>query len=114
MLLASEPVTKLMGRLVSGGLLLVLATAVAGCEEYRARRDSVTFEHGNANAHNIAVQTIDPWPPASSNKRIQVDGERTLIGVQRYKSNTSIPPRGLSTQSINTQPGAVTGGGTGR
>ena len=76
---------------------------LTGCEQYRARRDSVSFEHGNAVAHNIAVQTVDPWPPQSKNSRIDIDGERQLIAIERYKANKSIPPRGLATQTINVQ-----------
>jgi hypothetical protein len=82
----------------------------AGCEEYRARRDGITFEHGNAIAHNIAVQTIDPWPPYVGNSRIDVDGRRLLIAAERYKENKSIPPRGLTTQSINVTPVLVAPG----
>lgn len=101
-------------RAIGVGIFVLLSNTLAGCEEYRARRDAVTFEHGNAVAHNIAVQTIDPWPAASRKKRIQIDGERTLIGVQRYKTNTSIQPKGLTTQTINSQSNSGTGAGTGR
>lgn len=86
--------------------LLLLGTVLAGCERYRAQRDSITAEHGNAVAHNIAVQTIDPWSAASRNNRINVDGERILVGTDRYKANKSIEPKGLSTQAVST------GGGT--
>jgi hypothetical protein len=85
---------------------------LAGCEEYRARRDAVVAEHGNAVAHNIAVQTIDPWPPASGNTRIDVDGERILIGVDRYKANKSLEPKGLPTQRVSTGSGG-SGSGSG-
>ena len=72
-------------------------------EEYLARRDSITRGLGDAPAHNIAVHTIDPWPRGVRNPRINIDGERALIGAYRYKSNTVIPPRGLTTQTINAQ-----------
>jgi hypothetical protein len=82
---------------------------------YRRRSDSITFGHGNAVAHNIAVQTIDPWPPYVGRSRIDVNGERLLGrelgkqpsfvgGVRGYKENKSIPPKALSTQQISITP----------
>jgi hypothetical protein len=73
-------------------------------DEYRRRSDSITFGHGNAVAHNIAVQTVDPWPHYVGKSRIDIDGERLLVGVSRYKANKSIPPKGLSTQQISITP----------
>ena len=87
-------------------IALCFATLGLGaCEEYRARSDSIIAEHGNAVAHNIAVQTIDPWPAASRNKHIDIDGERILIGAERYKANKSIEPKGLATQRVSTGSG---------
>ncbi len=67
---------------------------------YRARRDSITLQHGNAVAHNVAVQTIDPWPRSASDSRIDVDGQRLLIAGQRYQADKVEKPQGLATQSI--------------
>jgi hypothetical protein len=67
--------------------------------DYGGPRDSITIHHGNSVAHNIAVQTIDPWPPHARNSRIDVDGQRLMVGIARYKANKSLPPRGLSKQS---------------
>ena len=82
--------------------LTFAALGLGACEEYRARIDSVIPEHGNAVAHNIAVHTIDPWPAASRNKHIDVDGERILIGAERYKAGKTIEPKGLATQGVST------------
>ena len=101
--------------MVLGASVLCLATlGLSGCEDYRSRRDSVISEHGNAVAHNIAVQTIDPWPPASRDARIDVDGERALIGAERYKANKSLEPKGLATQKVSTGSGSSgsSGGGS--
>src|SRR5262249_43077791 len=70
-------------------------------EDYFARRDSITAGFGNSVAHNRAVHTINPWPPYVGNARIHVDGRRIHLGMRRYQANKSIPPRGLSTSSIN-------------
>jgi hypothetical protein len=72
-------------------------------DEYNRRSDSITLGLGNAVAHNIAVQTIDPWPAYVGKSRIDVDGERIMKGVTRYKENKSIPPRGLATESITKE-----------
>ena len=69
-------------------------------EYYRARRDSITFQNGNAIANNIAVQTVDPWPRSAGDARIDVDGERLLIAGQRYQSDNVEEPESLATQSV--------------
>lgn len=89
--------------------------AIAGCgvllfsecdtfADYGARRDSITLQLGNSVAHNIAVQTIDPWPYYARRSRIDIDGDRLLIAIDRYKANKSIPPKGLTTQDIVVVP----------
>jgi hypothetical protein len=70
-------------------------------DEYNSRSDSITLGHGNAVAHNIAVQTIDPWPRYVGNSRIDIDGERLMIGVARYKANKSLQPKSLATQDLS-------------
>jgi hypothetical protein len=97
-------------RLAVCGLLAAIAAGAAGCEQYRARRDTVSFEGGNAVAHNIAVQTVDPWPTNVRDDRIAIDGDREVIAVERYKVNKSIPPKGIATQTIapNGNGGVVT------
>jgi hypothetical protein len=91
---------------LGGALLLINPFTAATCaafdsfDEYFFRSDSITLGHGNAVAHNIAVQTINPWPRNVGNSQIDIDGERLLTGVRRYKANRSIQPRGLPTQAI--------------
>lgn len=90
---------------LAAAALLLAASGAAQAHDpdnvYGARRDSITPEFGNSVAHNIAVQTIDPWPPNVRNSRINIDGERALIGIQRYKANKSIPPVGIGTQTVS-------------
>ena len=101
-------------RLTSSPAGSCLAAALTGCAffvfecdtfaDYGAPRDSITVHLGNSVANNIAVQTVDPWPRYVGDARIDVDGQRLMIGIARYKANKSIPPRGLSTQSISITP----------
>lgn len=67
---------------------------------YRARGDSITPEAGNAVARNIAIQTIDPWPPHVRNSRINIDGAYATHGIDRYRAGKATPPRGINTQSV--------------
>src|SRR5205085_11536580 len=74
--------------------------AHAGDDQYLDRMDKITFGAGNAVAHNIAVQTINPWPAYVHDDRINIDGRRIALGYRRYQANRSIPPRGLSTSGL--------------
>ena len=82
-------------------LLLACPNGAAADEDYFARRDSIAAGAGNSLAHNRAVHTINPWPWYVANDRINIDGRRIQLGMKRYQANKSIPPRGLSTSSIN-------------
>lgn len=46
-------------------LIAVVALTLAGCADYMNRRDSVSLGVGNATEGNIAIQTINPQPPAA-------------------------------------------------
>jgi hypothetical protein len=89
---------------------LSLTTVLAGCsagadfttssDVYYDRRDTVHVTTGNANASNIAVQTIDPWPRHAANRNILTNGEKIQPAIQRYKEGKVTPPRGLGTSSV--------------
>jgi hypothetical protein len=81
------------------GATLLLLTS--GCTSdqiypYRAHTDKVTLGAGNASAVNRAVHTIDPWPQYSQKTQIDTNGNRALVAVRRYETNTSVKPKGLS------------------
>lgn len=46
-------------------LIVLVALSLAGCADYMNRRDSVSLGIGNATEGNIAIQTINPQPPAA-------------------------------------------------
>jgi hypothetical protein len=108
---------------LGGTLALALALAglgLGGCNEehrysYFAHNDKVTLGAGNAPAANVAIQTINPWPPSSQHVPIDQDGKRAHIAVKRYETNTSIPPRGLdSTNGFSGSNGTTAGPGIAR
>ena len=50
-------------------LLCVMAAFLSGCADYMNRRDSVSARAGNAVDANLAIQTINPQPPAAFKNR---------------------------------------------
>jgi hypothetical protein len=81
---------------------LTFGTLLAGCSDlYFDRRDTVAFGANNAVATDIALQTIDPWPPASANKNFTTNGPRAAGAIERYRTGKIIQPEGSSTSSAN-------------
>jgi hypothetical protein len=100
-------------------LLSLAAVAVSGCANdphlydphgYLDRRDSIELSAGDANASNIAMQMVDPWPRYAGNKNIAANGQRMQAAVQRYRNNQVTTPQGIS---ASTTYGALSNGGTG-
>ena len=88
-------------------LVATLLLLASGCTSdpiypYRAHTDKVTLGAGNASAVNRAVHTIDPWPQYSRKTQIDTDGNRALVAVRRYETNTSVKPKGLSPEPAAT------------
>jgi hypothetical protein len=87
--------------------LSIAAGALGACQTgqvydphgYLERRDSIELSAGDANASNIAVQMVDPWPKTAGNKNIAFNGQRMQAAVERYRNNQTITPRGVSPSS---------------
>ncbi|HRF08710.1 MAG TPA: hypothetical protein PL193_08715 [Xanthobacteraceae bacterium] len=87
------------------GAALALSMALSACADvYYDRRDAIHMSFGDANASNIAVHTIDPWPRHAANRDILTNGEKIQPAIQRYKQGKVTPPRGLGTSSIELTP----------
>lgn len=82
-------------------LALVTASAIlAGCSDiYYDRRETVSSGAADAVASNLAVQTIDPWPPYVANQNIAMNGDRAELAISRYRRNRVITPIGSGTSS---------------
>jgi hypothetical protein len=92
--------------------VLMVAGLLAGCADpdlYFDRRDTISLSAGDAVASNIIVQTIDPWPRVAGNRDIAFNGDRMQAAGERYRTGKVIPPRGLSTSSVEF--GGSDGGG---
>jgi hypothetical protein len=90
-------------------LVSIAALAVSGCANntgvydphgYLDRRDSIELSAGDANANNIAIQMVDPWPRYAGNKNFAYNGQRAQAAVERYRNNQVIAPRGISASSV--------------
>jgi hypothetical protein len=88
-------------------LVLGLCATLGACTDpgfYADHREGITAFGGNSVASNIAVQTIDPWPPHSSDRHQTADGERTQRAIERYRTNKVTPPQGNNTSSVQFTP----------
>jgi hypothetical protein len=74
--------------------ILALGALCGACSDlYYARRDLIVPYAGDALASDKAVQTIDPWPPGSGNRRIAFNGQRMQAAVARYRNNKVTLPQ---------------------
>jgi len=88
----------------------VLFGALGGCAQtelahgYLDRSDAIALSAGDANASNIAIQMVDPWPVYAGNKNIAFNGQRAQAAIERYRNNQVIPPQGISPSSAYQPP----------
>ena len=84
--------------------MIGLGAIVAGCSDiYYDRRESILFGADDAVASNIAVQTIDPWPPSSIDRHAPANGERVAAAIKRYRTGRVFIPVGNATSSSYQQ-----------
>ena len=93
-------------RLAKRGLAAVigLGAVISGCSDiYYDRRETVLFGADNAVAANSAVQTVDPWPPGSSNRNASTNGQVVAAAIERYRTGRVFIPIGNGTSSSYQQ-----------
>jgi hypothetical protein len=71
---------------------LLLGPALSGCADYMNHRDSVTLAAGNAPEANIAIQTVNPFPPEAWNTKIIADGHPVAKAQAAYNAGKVVPP----------------------
>lgn len=49
--------------------------AVSACADYQNHRDTVTLGAGNASEANLAIQTVNPFPPSAGQTQIDTPGD---------------------------------------
>ena len=94
------PCAKLKLARVTLFMLVTASAALAGCSDiYYDRRETVSSGAADAVASNLAVQTVDPWPPYVANQNIAMNGDRAAIAIDRYRHNRVLLPVGSGTSS---------------
>jgi hypothetical protein len=85
---------------------------VDAVQQYTQRADKITLTAGNADAVNIRVQEVDPWPRYVGDKQIAANGERMAGAVERYRDVSKIKqvPAPLGIQSTGSGGGGGSGG----
>ena len=80
---------------------VLLAAMLGGCSDlYWDRRDTVAFYAGDAPAANVAIHTVDPWPPAAAKRRLTANGELMQKAAERYRTTKTTPLRPMGTSSV--------------
>ena len=95
---------------------LTSCTGLYGHDEidrYFQRSDKITLSAGEAKEVNAVGQTIHPWPPGVTDRRIVADGTKAAAAVDRYRRGA--PPRDPlpRVRPGSPPPLGVTGGGGG-
>lgn len=87
--------------------------ALSGCSnQYYERKDTVSFNAGDAVASNIALQTPDPWPPGSKNTTIKANGAKLARVYRRYVAGPA-QGGGAAPQNVTNVNVGSGGGGPG-
>jgi hypothetical protein len=85
--------TKLMNaRTIRVVGAILSAATLAGCTEVLVRRETISYQAGDAVAWNKAVHTIDPWPAASADTTIPVSGRRVVNAIEAYENTNASKP----------------------
>lgn len=73
-------------RILLSACWILVCAIVGGCQDYLARRDTLTIGSGDAVHTNAAMQVIDPWPTHARVMETVVNGERLQHAMERYRN----------------------------
>ena len=86
-------------------LALGATTLLGACTDmYLDRRDTVSFEAGDAVAVNKMAHIIDPWPAVAGNRNLSFEGQRMQGAAERYRTNKTTPLATSQTSSVQYTP----------
>lgn len=99
---------KLLHTVARGAVLALMAVSLGAwdleCSSCGDRTEFVTRGAGDSIDVNKATQTIDPWPPYVKNRKLNLDGPRAGLAMERYQANKSIRPHPLNTDMSSAAP----------
>ena len=109
-------------RAVTAITMLGLAGGLAACGDsplfddpsalYLQRIPTVTTTAGDAEAANIAIQTVTPWPRYVNNTRIPGDATRMAAAVRRYECGSPVTIGSQTSGSAQTSGGSTSSSST--
>lgn len=70
---------------------VALAGLLSGCADYLNRYETVTLAAGDAQKHNMLLQTADPFNPAAQDNHIPTSGARTALVMRRLLLPPTVP-----------------------
>jgi hypothetical protein len=91
------------GRLARLAAIGLLATTLVACENYAARRDTISSSAGNAVRSNIALHTDDFWPRQSYDPTVPMRGTRAVNNVRAYDARVVGAPTAAAPQEGGTR-----------
>lgn len=77
--------------------------AVGGCADYLNRFDTVTLAVGDAQKHNLLLQSVDPFNPDAGDVSLETDGMLAVAKYNRYRTPAAAAP------AVTVNSGAPTG-----
>jgi len=85
-------------------LAVVLALSLAGCvHPFTQQPYDASPGFGEAVNQNAAVMIVNPEPLKAQNTLINLEGNRALLAITRYETDTTIPPQAENTMSTGGQ-----------
>jgi hypothetical protein len=87
--------------LCHAAVLFGIVPALAGCDHWLTRRETISYQTGDAVAWNRTVHTIDPWPAASADTRIPTSGRRIATVIERYEKGPAEGGEAFSDSPLN-------------
>ena len=85
-------------------LAVALVATTAGCvRPYTEQPYDASPGFGDAVNQNASVMIGNPEPPRAQDTLINLEGNRALLAISRYQTNTVTPPVPQSTTSGITQ-----------
>ena len=73
--------------------VLAFGIVAAGCTDYYHHRETISVNTGDAVRANIAIHTIDPWPPHAQDTNIRYSGKRMRHAIDRYNAGPEDPKK---------------------
>ncbi len=79
-----------------------LVFTLAACENYIARRDTISSSTGNAIRSNVALHTDNFWPRQAFDRNVPMEGTRAVANTRAYDARVVGSPTATATAAGST------------